>query len=112
MKAQIKTRSLWDEDLEVFPVGLALKLEGGLVVDLVFVPWSARGQGVGTRAMREFLAGLDTDGKACVLDAFAYEVDDPEREAASERLERWYGRLGFQKDAGSCLMYRLPAGKN
>jgi GNAT superfamily N-acetyltransferase len=71
-----------------------------LTVSRIVVPKAARGQGIGTRAMERILEYADQAGKTVALSPAT------DFGGTLAGLRRFYGRLGFRKNAGRLADFR------
>ena len=86
-------------------VTLTLALEdGAIALDLLKVDTDARGRGLGRRAMKMLLALADRHRMPVRLHAISLRRDEPGPD--QDRLEAWYGRLGFAR-TGHCSVMGL-----
>ena len=85
-------------------------VEGYVELEMITVGGEgyARGEGIGTRAMREFLVWVDRNKRTVYLSPDAFELrDERGYKAASARLERWYRGFGFVPNRGRNKDYRI-----
>lgn len=70
-------------------------IENDLFINLVWFPTDLRGQGLGTKIMREIIDYGNRTNTPITLEASSYE------ENTDFDLEDWYLRLGFEFQGGS-----------
>lgn len=103
----------WLDDIQAKYPEVEMSVTGnpqrGYTVNKIVVPSDARGQGVGTRVMREILQSADNEGATVSL------TPSQDFGGAVSRLREWYKSLGFVPNKGrnrdfeiSEDMYRLP----